>query len=127
VVGACHHLECQTLFPQEFLDNRTPERLTIPHLLPSLQTIGLFLQNHTCFRIPTPSAFVVDWQLQQVFEVLQSKTTIKITHETISQELGTAREVISRMLKEFERKGLLELYRGKILLKDIEKLEGMTY
>lgn len=58
---------------------------------------------------------------------LQSKTTINITHETISQELGTAREVVSRMLKEFERKGLLELFRGKILLKDIEKLKSMTY
>lgn len=58
---------------------------------------------------------------------LQSKTTIKITHEAISQELGTAREVVSRMLKEFERKGLLEISRGKILLKDIDRLESMSY
>ncbi len=29
-------------------------------------------------------------------------------------ELGTAREVVSRLLKEFERKGMLRLARGKI-------------
>ena len=38
------------------------------------------------------------------------------THETIAAELGTAREVISRLLKEMESKGQLTLNRGKIML-----------
>ncbi|NLX63397.1 MAG: Crp/Fnr family transcriptional regulator [Clostridiaceae bacterium] len=38
------------------------------------------------------------------------------THETIALELGTAREVISRLLKEMEAKGQVTLSRGKIIL-----------
>ena len=38
------------------------------------------------------------------------------THETIASELGTAREVISRLLKEMESKGQVSLNRGKIIL-----------
>ncbi|NMA67628.1 MAG: winged helix-turn-helix domain-containing protein, partial [Clostridiaceae bacterium] len=36
------------------------------------------------------------------------------THEAIASELGTAREVISRLLKEMEGRGLVSLSRGKI-------------
>lgn len=38
------------------------------------------------------------------------------THESIAAELGTAREVISRLLKEMEVKGQVSLHRGKIVL-----------
>lgn len=48
--------------------------------------------------------------------------TIKITHEQVGKELGTAREVVTRMLKKFETDGLVELKRGYIEIKDIEKL-----
>ncbi len=40
--------------------------------------------------------------------------SIHITHEQIADELGTAREVVSRLLKEFERAGALELGRGRV-------------
>ncbi len=52
----------------------------------------------------------------------QRKEALTITHESIGHELGTAREVISRMLKEFEKKGWVSLSRGKITLVDIEAL-----
>ncbi|MGI6123099.1 MAG: Crp/Fnr family transcriptional regulator [Acetivibrionales bacterium] len=38
------------------------------------------------------------------------------THETVAAELGTAREVVSRLLKEMESKGQVTLGRGKIIL-----------
>jgi len=41
---------------------------------------------------------------------------ISTTHQNIATDLGTAREVISRQLKIFEKKGWLRLYRGKIVL-----------
>lgn len=41
---------------------------------------------------------------------------IKSTHQDIAIELGTAREVISRQLKEFERRGWVELGRGRVLV-----------
>ena len=49
---------------------------------------------------------------------LNSKQTlieIRMTHEEIAIELGSAREVISRLLKDFERRGLLKQSRGVIL------------
>jgi len=40
--------------------------------------------------------------------------TILTTHEQIASELGTAREVVSRLLKTFEKNGMVVLSRGKI-------------
>lgn len=51
-----------------------------------------------------------------------SAPTILITHEEIAQELGTSREVVSRILKTFEKKGLLSLSRGMIRLKNWDEL-----
>ncbi|WP_461201476.1 Crp/Fnr family transcriptional regulator [Anoxybacillus sp. TBDG-1] len=44
--------------------------------------------------------------------------TIEMTHEHIAVELGTAREVVSRILKQFEREGYIQLARGKIKIVD---------
>ena len=50
---------------------------------------------------------------------------IKVTHERIASELGSAREVISRLLGEFERKGTIELARGRIYLSNELCLKGL--
>lgn len=42
---------------------------------------------------------------------------LQLTHEEIAAELGSAREVISRLLKEFERRGAIELRRSRLRLK----------
>lgn len=42
--------------------------------------------------------------------------TLAITHDVLSIELGTAREVISRTLKTLEKEGLITLTRGKITI-----------
>jgi CRP/FNR family transcriptional regulator len=39
-----------------------------------------------------------------------------MTHQQIANDLGTAREVVSRLLKDFERKGKVVLSRGNIRL-----------
>ncbi|MGF1658809.1 MAG: Crp/Fnr family transcriptional regulator [Rubrimonas sp.] len=43
---------------------------------------------------------------------------VRATHQAIAAELGTAREVVSRLLKEFERRGWIALGRGEIALRD---------
>jgi len=43
---------------------------------------------------------------------------IATTHQQLAAELGSAREVVSRLLKEFERHGWLVLARGQVELKD---------
>jgi CRP/FNR family transcriptional regulator len=41
---------------------------------------------------------------------------LPVTHQELAHELGTTREVVSRMLKEFERLGCIRLHRGSIEL-----------
>ncbi len=55
-----------------------------------------------------------------------SEHTIKTTHHEIAAELGTAREVISRLLKEFEHHGWLQLHRGRIDIVDPEALRRLA-
>ncbi len=43
---------------------------------------------------------------------------LQITHQEIAQELGTSREVISRLLKQLEKKKWIELGRNKIYIRD---------
>ena len=55
--------------------------------------------------------------LSKKSEISQSKTII-ITHEQLANELGTARVVVSRLLKQLEDSGKLTLGRNKIILCD---------
>jgi CRP/FNR family transcriptional regulator, anaerobic regulatory protein len=41
---------------------------------------------------------------------------LQVTHQVIANELGTAREVVSRLLKELERRGSVRLARNSIQL-----------
>jgi len=47
---------------------------------------------------------------------------IEATHQDIANELGTAREVVSRLLKEFEHHRWIKLHRGRIEIFDIKSL-----
>lgn len=49
--------------------------------------------------------------------------TLTSTHQNIATELGSAREVISRQLKEMESKGHIKLNRGQIRIIDISALQ----
>lgn len=55
--------------------------------------------------------------LGRLFE--RAKTgTIQVTHQQLAQEIGTTREVVSRILKEFEQQECIRLARGQIVLND---------
>jgi len=47
---------------------------------------------------------------------LNGSKTLHLTHEQIALELGTVREVVSRLLKQMESKGILEISRNRIEL-----------
>ncbi len=53
--------------------------------------------------------------LKQKSDLYQSKE-IKITHQQLADELGTAREAVSRVMKQMENEGLVILSRNKITL-----------
>lgn len=48
------------------------------------------------------------------------------THQQIADELGTAREVVSRQLKRFEQKGWVSMGRGQVNIQDRSQLLKMA-
>ena len=52
--------------------------------------------------------------------------TVHLTHEQIAKYMGSAREVVTRMLKYFSSEGIVELSRGGIKITDIKKLRNMA-
>ena len=53
--------------------------------------------------------------------------SVNMTHETIARHLGTAREVITRMLKHLAADGVIEVTRKGILIADKKKLRSIAY
>ena len=51
---------------------------------------------------------------------------ISLTHEQIAKYMGSALEVVSRMLKYFAKEGMIEMSRGGIRILDKEKLRELT-
>jgi CRP/FNR family transcriptional regulator len=51
---------------------------------------------------------------------------IRVTHQEIAAELGSSREVISRLLEDFSDLGLIRLGRGTIALSDPQGLQTRT-
>ena len=54
---------------------------------------------------------------------LENSPVLQITHEKIASHLGTAREVVTRMLRYFQNEGMVKLTRGTIEITDSKKLE----
>ncbi len=52
--------------------------------------------------------------------------TISRTHQLMADELGTAREVVSRQLKRFEQKGWVKLGRGQVEIANRNALEKLA-
>ena len=52
--------------------------------------------------------------------------TIALTHEQIARYMGSAREVVSRMLKYFASEGIVEVSRGGVTILDKKRLRDLT-
>ncbi|RHP35134.1 Crp/Fnr family transcriptional regulator [Lachnotalea sp. AF33-28] len=57
---------------------------------------------------------------------LEQSDTLTLTHEQIANHLGSAREVVSRMLKYFSGEGLVAVSRGKIRLLNVDGLMALS-
>ncbi len=53
-----------------------------------------------------------------------NSNTINLTHDQIAKYMGSAREVVSRMLKYFENEGVVEMFRGGVTVIDKKKLRS---
>ncbi len=57
---------------------------------------------------------------------IEDSDSLEITHEKIANHLGTAREVVTRMLKYFSNEGMVSLSRGAIHITNAKKLEALS-
>ena len=53
---------------------------------------------------------------------LEDTNSLRITHEKIANHMGTAREVVTRMLRYFQSEGMVRLTRGTVDILDFKKL-----
>lgn len=80
----------------------------------------------------------VMWTMQQILfigadkrlarflldETHGGKSTVYMTHDEIARNIGSAREVVSRLLKYMSREGIVSLSRGKITITDRQKVKA---
>ena len=67
---------------------------------------------------------LADFLLQE--SALEGAASLSITHEKIANHLGSAREVVTRMLRYFQSEGLVALSRGRVELTDRKGLSDLA-
>jgi CRP/FNR family transcriptional regulator len=80
------------------------------------------------FRLIEEVAFSrIDVRLaQRLLELADARGRVALTHQQLASELGTAREVISRQLHEFQRRGWIATSRGAIDISDCAGLRQLA-
>jgi CRP/FNR family transcriptional regulator, anaerobic regulatory protein len=63
---------------------------------------------------------------RRLLQLAETENPLEVTHQTLAEELGTAREVISRLLKGFERQKWVKLSRGVIEIVDWDYLRKLA-
>jgi len=80
------------------------------------------------FRVIDDVAFGrIDMRLaERLVALAKGGSEVRATHQQLATELGTAREVISRQLTDFQRRGWIVQARGQISLNDARALERLA-
>jgi len=60
-----------------------------------------------------------------VVRLAEEAPVLNVTHHEIAAELGTSREVVSRILKDFENRGLVKVGRGELFVTDPDALKAL--
>lgn len=102
-----------------------------------IQSVKIFALETTVSRFSD-----VMWAMQQILFMSMDKRlaiflldeasksgsdTVKMTHEQIAKYMGSAREVVSRMLKYFASEGIVEVVRGGVKIVNKTKLRALTH
>ena len=130
----------QITFDTQMAAQRETEVLLIPAgIIAAIKEQNLSVR---CFlyELATQRFSDVMWAMQQILFkgldrrlagfLLEESTrtgslTIRMTHEQIAQHISSAREAVARMLKSFAEDGFVELKRGAITLRDVERLKRL--
>lgn len=63
---------------------------------------------------------------QKLVTLAPADGEITATHQQLAAELGSAREVVSRLISEFQRRGLVQSSRGHLAIRDRDALERLA-
>lgn len=98
------------------------------------------LANYTCQILASRFSEVM-WLMDQLLfkrfdarlatflleeSAIEGSDSLDITHEKIANHMGTAREVVTRMLKYFQEERMVSLTRGGVTLQDRAKLTALA-
>jgi CRP/FNR family transcriptional regulator len=61
-----------------------------------------------------------------LLELADGNGTVTGTHQKLATELGTAREVISRQLHDFQQKGWIDVARGSVAIRNASALQRLA-
>lgn len=110
------------IFRKSLTTSGTLQRFAFGTVAARLGEVMSLVEEVTVRRM---DARLASWLLRR--SALQlGETTVAVTHDGLALELGTAREVISRLLKEFERKGAIRVARGRIVILDEQVLADIA-
>ncbi|MFQ3661236.1 MAG: Crp/Fnr family transcriptional regulator [Chloroflexaceae bacterium] len=102
---------------QEWMDTYAPWRAYVFQLLSRRLATVMAVVDEVAFRR-------VDTRLAEfLLHQAPSDGLVRLTHQQIAAELGTSREVVSRILADFAAAGLVQLGRGSISVRDRAGLE----
>lgn len=102
---------------------------------------NIYVDNYTNKKVIDRFSDVM-WAMQQILfmsfdkrlaiflyeETIKNKSNkIKLTHEQIAKYVGSAREVVTRMLNYFVEEKIVQLSRGVVEVVDKEKLKNIIY
>ena len=63
---------------------------------------------------------------EKLMHLLSEKgNLLELTHNDLARDIGTSREVVSRIFKDFEARGIIQISRGSIKVLDIVKLKAL--
>jgi CRP/FNR family transcriptional regulator len=111
-----------------------------PGVFSALLATNVYVENFA-LRLTADRFSDVMWAMEQVLFMsfdrrlaiflldemtARGSDTLAMTHEQIAKYVGSAREVVSRMLKYFSTEGMVELYRGGIRILDKERLKALV-
>ena len=121
-------------------EEETEAYLIPPQLYEKLMKSSLAVANYTNELMASRLSEVM-WLLDQVLSKsfdarlaaflleerdVEQSDTLHVTHDQIARHLGSAREVVTRMLRHFQAEGLTETGRGFISLRDPDRLEKLA-
>lgn len=109
-------------FKQWFDENDPVRQFVLDTMAQRITELMTLVSEITFGRLDTRLA---DYLLRHSAPTDAGGQALCMTHEHIAAELGSVREVISRVLKEFERMGAVSIQRGRIELQDLRILETL--